>query len=70
MPIFTLEELDQFNYSQLQTLAKYFDVDEDLSRRMLIEQIYKNIELLDQEKDDSPKESVRVRKIRESLKEN
>ena len=70
MPIFTLEELDQFNYSQLQTLAKYFDVDEDLSRRMLIEQIYKKIELLDQEKDDSPKESVRVRKIRESLKEN
>ena len=70
MPIFTLEELDQFNYSQLQTLAKYFDVDEDLSRRMLIEQIYKKIELLDQEKDDNPKESVRVRKIRESLKEN
>ena len=70
MPIFTLEELDQFNYSQLQTLAKYFDVDEDLSRRMLIEQIYKKIELLDEKKDDSPKESVRVRRIRESLKEN
>ena len=70
MPIFTLEELDQFNYSQLQTLAKYFDVDEDLSRRMLIEQIYKEIELLDQEKDDSPKKSVRVRRILESLKEN
>jgi len=70
MPIFTLAELDEFNLDQLKRLAVYFGVDTNEPKRRLIEQIYKKIELLDEKKDDSPKESVRVRRIRESLKEN
>ena len=70
MPIFTLEELNQFNLAQLRRLAIYFNVDVELSKRRLIEQIYKKIEM--EEEGNEPPASIRVqvRRIRESLKEN
>lgn len=69
MPIFTLEELNDFNMRQLKQLAKYFNIalEDKVSKRRLIEQIYNKIEA--EEEAELPKASLRVQRIRESQKE-
>ena len=74
MPIFSVEELEAYNIDQLKRLAQYFNVstDEKMSKGRLIEHIYRKMEEMDRiEKvaDTSPA-SVRIQRIRDSLKEN
>lgn len=67
MPIFTLEELSDFNMRQLKQLAKYFNVNLEnglITKRRLIEQIYSKIEA--EEDAELPKASLRVQRIRKS----
>jgi hypothetical protein len=72
MTIFTIEELGEYEVSQLRNLAKYFDVQfrSNESKGRMIEKIHRKLEELDR-KDavDNPPASVRIRRIRESQKE-
>jgi hypothetical protein len=69
-PIFTKDELSEFNMKQLQSLAGYFGIELKgyVPKGRLIDEIYSKIEEGDVEK--LPPASVRIQRIRESQKEN
>jgi len=68
-PIFTKDELSDFNVKQLQSLAGYFGIDLKgyVPKGRLVDEIYSKIEEGDVEK--LPSASVRIQRIRESQKE-
>jgi hypothetical protein len=76
MPIFTMEELTGYDVEQLRNLARYFAVPLDgrMSKGRIIERIYRKLEEMDRADErsnpNSPKMSVRVQRIYDSMKEN
>lgn len=73
-PIFTKEELSEFNMRQLQSLAGYFGIELKgyVPKGRLIDEIYNKIETLgeDGEPKNLPPASVRIQRIRDNQKEN
>jgi len=69
MPIFTIEELYEFDVSQLRQLGAYFGVElaDEKIKEMMINKIYSKIEK--EEDANLPLASVQVQRIRKSMKE-
>lgn len=73
--IFTVEELNDYNIDQLRSLAKYFVISYNVktSKGKLIERIYTHLEKVDDLGEpidkDLPPASMRVQRIRQSMKE-
>lgn len=74
--IFTIEELESYNIDQLRSLAKYFVIgyNAKTSKGKLIERIYTHLgkvnDLGEMIEINLPPASVRVQRIRQSVKEN
>jgi len=71
MLIFTMEELVDYDIEQLRNIAQYFEVPLEIgmSKGRIIEKIYNKLEEIDKSEANNSSASVRVQRIRNSMKE-